>query len=129
MLYIDMYFIRKLNVINKRFYFLLFIIFAVFNSAYSFAECASTSCVGVVIENLYIRANGSILVITSGDESQLTCSGTDGTYFTLDTSSTNSNLIYSALLAAQTANKQIQINTSKDSVGCVISRIEYGKFD
>ncbi len=95
---------------------------------YSFAGCASTACTDVAIENLYIRASGDILVITSGDESQLTCSGTDGTYFTLDNNTENSDKIYAALIAAQTANKKIQINTTQGSNGCVINRIEYGKY-
>lgn len=108
--------------------FLFFAICSLFNSAYSYAGCASTACTDVAIENLYIRASGGILVLTSGDESQLTCSGTDGTYFTLDANSANSDKIYAALLAAQTTNKKVQINTVNGSDGCVINRIEYGKY-
>ncbi len=64
---------------------------------------------------------------TSGDESKLTC-GNGGAYVTLNTDDKNSKEIYSTLLTARTTNKPLQINIFENSVGCMIERIEYGKY-
>jgi hypothetical protein len=68
------------------------------------------------------------LVLTSGDESKLNCTGTDGNYVTLNTADKNHQLVYSALLAARTSNKPMQINVVAGSSGCLIERVEYGKY-
>lgn len=94
----------------------------------SVAECQSTSCDNVNIENLYITSSSNILVTTSGTESSLNCSGTDGKYLTLDTNSKNSKEIYAALLSARTINQPMQIVINKESSGCIIKRVEFGKY-
>lgn len=81
----------------------------------------------MLIENLYISSNGNTLVITSGDESILDCSGTDGKYFTLPSSDKNSKAVFSVLLTARTTGKPVFLVVNQGSVGCTVNRVEYGK--
>lgn len=107
---------------------LITLMFLAICSTPSKAICESNSCWDVKIENLYVTAQSNIIVTTSGDESVLPCSGTDGKYVTLNTEHKNSDYIYSTLLAARTADKSVQIVVYPGSEGCIIDRIEYGKY-
>lgn len=99
-------------------------------SSYStqvFSACTAGTCSNVTIENLYITAAGNTLVITSGDESILNCTGTDGKYMTLVTADSNSKAVFAALLAARTSDKPVSLRVNEGSTGCTVQRVEYGK--
>ncbi len=109
----------------KRIVFFIVFLFTVGNVQ---ADCSSLGCQNVAVENLYVTATSSTLVMTSGDESQLNCSGTDGRYVTLNVNDPQHELIYSALLTAMAMQKNIQVNIVPGSVGCTIQRVELGKY-
>lgn len=111
---------------NKLKLFAIFIPFML--SAEVMANCAGTYCANVKVENLYTTTTGNILLMTSGDESKLTCSGTDGSYVTLNTDDRNSDKVFSILLAAKTADKAVGVRITANSGGCEIQRVEYGKY-
>ncbi len=93
------------------------------------SSCGTQSCSNVTIENIYTTADGNVLIMTSGDETTLGCTQTSGKYVTLDTTSPNSNLIYSGLLASRMANREVKIVIQSSSVSgsaiCRISRVEF----
>ncbi len=88
-------------------------------------DCGNLGCVDVKIENIYVTANSNVLVMTSGDETSLGCTETTGKYLVLDTDDKNSNLIYSSILAARTAEREIKFVIKSGSSNCSISRVEY----
>jgi hypothetical protein len=98
-----------------------------FYSTQAFSVCTARSCSNVTIDNLYITTTGNTLVITSGDEANLNCTGTDGKYMTLVTTDSNSKAVFAALLAARTTDKPVSLRVNEGSVGCTVQRIEYGK--
>lgn len=94
-------------------------------SAAAFADCGTYACTNVKIEKLYVTATTNILVMTSGNEANLNCTGTSGKYVRLNLDNKNGALIYSTLLAARTADNFVKIVIVDGSDKCDISRVEY----
>lgn len=80
-------------------------------------------CAAVYVDKLYITPAGTLYIGTSGNEASLSCQAVGGEYLTLNLTSPGSNAIYSALLAAQLANKVVQLRANVDSgapAGCQV---------
>ncbi len=102
-----------------------FLVFLILLSSanYANADCNGNICSSVYVDVLYVRATGDVSVATSGTETGLNCTpgGTHGAYLRLHKSDLSSDFVYSALLAAQMANKQVNIRTVEGSSDCKIS--------
>lgn len=94
-----------------------------FISFSSFSACTGRSCASEYVDRLYVTANGNIYVGSSGDEKLLNCTAVSNVYMTLNPNAGNAEEIYSALLAAQSANKRVTIRISEGSSDCSISYI------
>ncbi len=99
-------------------YFLLFIIASIACS-FSYAGCSGNSCTDVTITRLYTIADGSTVISTSGDESQLDCDAGNSGYITLEPEKKNYNATYSLLLAAHISDMPIWVRAS-DSGECQV---------
>ncbi len=106
---------------KKYFVFLVLLL----STNYVNADCSGNSCNSVYVDLLYVRASGDVSVGTSGTETGLNCTpgGTNGVYLKLYKSDLSSDFIYSTLLAAQMANRQVKIRISEGSSDCHISYI------
>ena len=88
------------------------------------AGCAGLTCDGVTITEVVATSWGSITVNTSGDETALSCTPFANVYLYAASAAAGKNAIYSALLTAQTTQKQVRIDLSADSAGhCQIAYI------
>ncbi|MCH2157279.1 MAG: hypothetical protein MK096_00675 [Oleiphilaceae bacterium] len=94
----------------------LFVLLLLF-SGFTQADCEGTSCSNVYVDMLYARAYGDVSIGTSGTETGLTCSPKSDVYLRLLYSDVSSDLVYSTLLAAQMANKLVNIKVAADSTG------------
>ena len=95
----------------------------VFASFDAMAECTTKWCDNVYVERIYVRANGTISIATTGTESLLNCTPYQGVYVTLDQTAENAAEIYSLLLAAQLADKQFKVRIVESSSDCRISYV------
>lgn len=85
--------------------------------------CTAISCYSK-IERLYVRANGSILVRPmDGGLENLNCTPVSGKYLALRTSEQNFKELYSLLLSAALAKRQINIRITDGSTDCRIGYI------
>lgn len=92
-----------------------------FSAMSAYADCNPDFCANVFISRLYIKHDGDVFVGTSGDESVLNCNAASGVYVTLPHDHPGADKIYSALLAAQMANKRVNsIQVNDVEPGCVI---------
>jgi hypothetical protein len=98
---------------------ILLMIISIFANA---EYCAKLNCI-TKIEKIYTEADGNVYIGTTRDEKLANCSPVAGVYFTLDTSSKNSDLTYSTLLSAFLSNKMVNIRIVEGSQGCKISYI------
>ena len=87
------------------------------------ANCVSVRCNDVYVERLFVRANGLISVGTSGTETGLSCTPFNTDYLTLDPQGANADAIYSAILAAQLADKRVTFRMDDGSPNCTIQYI------
>lgn len=92
----------------------------------AFAACQPNVCVDVAVERLYIHANSLLYIATDADETQLDCVPYVSTYVTLNPNDANFDAIYSALLAAQIANRVVTIRIFNGSSTC---RVMYVMLD
>lgn len=85
-----------------------------------YAACNSKMCYNVNVEKLYMTANGTLYVGTSGDESQLNCGGaeTADVYVSLKEGDVGKNAMYSLLLTAKTTGKKVTIRIQEGSSDC-----------
>ena len=93
------------------------------SNAPAFADCSANACGTVHVERLYVNAEGLIYVATSGTETSLSCTPVSGKYLTLVTTATNADEVFSTLLAAQLADKQVTIRIVTSSSNCSIAYI------
>jgi hypothetical protein len=90
---------------------------------YSFAEtCSATGCIDK-IQMLYVNADGDIYIGMPGDEKLANCTAVSGVYFTLPPNAENKKEVYSALLAAQMADKVVHVRVKEGTNKCEIAYI------
>ncbi len=86
-------------------------------SASAYAACDAGSCIDVKITNLYVSENSWINISTNGVETNLdNCVPVSPTYVRLLTTHPNIDRIYSLLLSALMADKEVQLRL-KDTPG------------
>jgi len=85
------------------------------------AECKGVACSDVTVDPLLMLASETIIVGTSGDESKLQCESHGGRSLIMS-NSTGKNVMYSALLTAQTTEKTLSIRLN-DTSSNVLLRI------
>lgn len=93
------------------------------SASYANADCGGKRCSKVYVDLLYVRAYGDVSIATSGTETSLNCTPGSDVYLRLHKSDSSSDFIYSALLAAQMANKKVTIRIVEGSPDCQISYI------
>lgn len=100
------------------------------NSAlYAGSGCASTNCYNVQVDRLYMTANGTLYVGTSGDEKALDCAagagngGVENKYMSLRSSDEGQKAMYSLLLTAKTTKLPVTIRVSTGTTDCRIAYI------
>lgn len=87
---------------------------------YSFAAtCSATGCIDK-IQMLYVSADGDIYIGMSGDEKLANCTPVSGVYFTLPPTAQNKKEVYSALLAAQMADKVVHVRVKEGTSKCEV---------
>ena len=96
-------------------------------SSLAYPQCSSNTCDNVYVDRLYATKSGLVFVATSGDEGLLDCNASSGVYTTLDLNDPGANVIYSTLLAAQMANKRVQVRPENGTDGCLISYVTLDK--
>jgi len=113
---------RKLNVKTLNIGFVLVIGLFV-SVGVARAACSGLVCSDVLVERLYVNANGVVYVATDGVETTLNCSPVSNIYLTLYHTDANFNAIYSTLLAAQLAGEKVGIRIIDGSSNCRVSYI------
>ena len=86
------------------------------------ATCSKTGCIDKV-QMLYVNAGGDIYIGMPGDEKLANCTPVSGVYFTLSPTAQNKKEVYSALLAAQMADKVVQVRVKEGSSKCEIAYV------
>ena len=85
-----------------------------------FQGCSGTGCIGK-LENIYLNPNGTVQVPPMGsNSSNLDCNLGDGLYLTLKKEHIHFKEMYSMLLAAHAAQKDIFLRTVINSNDCEI---------
>ena len=92
----------------------------------SFATCDSKGCNGL-IERLYIKESGEVLIGMSGDETKLNCSAVADVYLSLPYETNGYQSIYSALLAAQISNSKIFLRVNEGTERCSLAYVTIDK--
>lgn len=88
----------------------LFVFAQFFGNGSAFATCNEDNCRSVFVERLFLRESGSIYVDTSGIEANLNCEAIDSRYVELPVNHGNRDSIYSMLLSAQLAEREVWLN-------------------
>ncbi|HEU5138250.1 MAG TPA: hypothetical protein VFU13_24100 [Steroidobacteraceae bacterium] len=97
----------------------LFVFFsAVVLAATASAECSATGCWSVHVEELYPEAGGGAWIRTSGNEMLANCTANSGVYLRLEGGEPGFKEIYATLLAAQLADKLVNIRIQEGSGNC-----------
>ncbi|QDO85857.1 hypothetical protein FM037_24600 [Shewanella psychropiezotolerans] len=96
-------------------------------SSNALATCIERGCYNVYVERLYINASGTVYVGTSGDETLMSCAAVSNIYSTFKTTDAGADMIFSALLAAQMADKKVSVRTDDNSAGCTIRYVTIDK--
>ena len=99
---------------------LIFAIGLFLTSGAAYAACSGPICSDVLVERLYVNANGVVYVSTDGVETALNCTAVSGIYVTLYHTDTNFDAIYSTLLAAKLVEKTVGIRIEDSSSDCRI---------
>jgi hypothetical protein len=86
----------------------------------AFAECSATGCISVYVEELYPEAAGGAWIRTSGNELLANCTVDSGVYLCLSGTSAGYKELYATLLAAQLADKMVNIRIIEGSNPCTI---------
>ena len=86
------------------------------------ATCSKTGCIDK-IQMLYVNADGNIYIGMPGDEKLANCTPVSGVYFTLPPTAENKKEVYSALLAAQMADKVVHVRVKEGTSKCEIAYI------
>ena len=86
------------------------------------ATCASYGCNGK-ITTLRALTDGSILIGTDGDESNMNCTAVSGQFALLRLSDAGGNAAYSALLTAKTTNTPILVRIVEGTANCQVGYI------
>lgn len=92
------------------------------SSVFAADECTTWGCISSISE-LYVNAEGSIIVGTPLDEKLANCTPVSGVFFTLNPSAGNAKEIYSALLAAYMSDKKVQLRIVEGSDQCELSYV------
>lgn len=90
------------------------------SASMAWAACGTKGCAGM-IERIYMPNTDYIYIGTDEDETILNCVAVSGVYMTLNRSHRNFSEIYSAMLAAQHAGKEMYFRISEGSSNCSIS--------
>ena len=97
--------------------------FALTFTSAAFAECGATGCWSVYVEELYPEANGGAWIKTSGNELLANCTANSGVYLRLSGTSAGFKELYATLLAAQLADKMVNIRVDEGSNPCTIAYV------
>ncbi|AOT11046.1 hypothetical protein [Pseudoalteromonas luteoviolacea] len=87
--------------------------------------CSSIGCTDT-IETLFVNEGGQIYVGTPGNEKLANCSPVEGNYFSIATSSSNRQELYSLLLLAYSSKERVQLRVKEGTSGCTIA---YARID
>lgn len=88
------------------------------------AGCMATGCSDVTVDRLYMTANGTLYIGTSGDEKALNCAGGAGNggvsnvYVSLKEGDVGKNAMYSLLLTAKTTKQKIRVRIEEGTPDC-----------
>ena len=91
------------------------------------AGCSPAVCTDVYVEQLYVNFVSVVYVRTDGDETALNCTLVSNSYLTLDMNDSNSDALYSTLLAAQLADRKVDIRVVENSSNCKIAYIRLNR--
>jgi hypothetical protein len=86
------------------------------------AECTSQGCFEVYVEELYPTAEGGVWVKTSGDETLANCTANSNVFLRLNVTAGYKD-IYATLLAAQIADKRVNIRVAEGTNPCTIAYV------
>lgn len=99
-------------------------------SVNSFAACSGVGCSDVKIDTLYVSENSYMYIATNGVETNLTnCVPSDPIYIRLLTSHPNFDRIYSILLTAVTADKEVTLRMKDTTGNSGECEVAYVRFD
>jgi len=87
------------------------------------AACADRICSDVTIERLVTATAADSLIMTSGDEANLSCTPDGGIYLKLDMTATYAQPLYAHILSAQMANRTVSVKLSDTQSVCTIQYI------
>ena len=91
------------------------------------AECSANNCTNVYVTQLYVEAAGGLWLQTSGTETALSCTPTNGTLLRLASSAVGFKDIYALLLAAHTSNQIINVRIVTSSNPCAIQYVTWDR--
>lgn len=104
----------------RTFIFVLTYIF--FGAGTARADCSSSSCNNVLVEELYMNLSGSLYIQTSGSELLTNCTPLSSLYLVL-TDGPRFKEIYAMLLAAQFAGKTVTLRINDGSNPCTVQYV------
>jgi len=103
-------------------YLLVFLTSSVFIPIIASANCTKNGCTSKV-DTLYLASSGNVFIGTPDDEKLLDCDPVAGVYISLQAAHKNFEAIYSALLAAQLADKTVTLRIVNGSSSCLINYV------
>ncbi len=108
--------------------YIIGLIFIGLISVGSHADCSGASCTDVTIDQIYLKASGTYLIQTSGNESALTstCAAYGGKYLQLPEGESKKDLL-SILLTAQVSGKNTTVYVTNNGSLCEILAIQLNR--
>lgn len=85
---------------------------------FTHADCNAGSCIDVKIQEMQVSTDGNVYIQTSGTETALNCAPEAGVFIRLNANTDGGKLIFSSLLASQTAGKNVNIRVIDNVSPC-----------
>jgi hypothetical protein len=87
------------------------------------ADCSATGCYNVLLDQIQMTSTGNVWIQTSGTETLADCTPDSGIFLQVPVSNTHMKEIYSMLLAAQLADKFVNIIVNQGTSPCTVSYV------
>lgn len=87
------------------------------------AECTTWGCADVYVEQLYVSSASGFYVRTSGNELLANCTPDSGIFLYVPNTSSQMKEVYATLLAAQLADKRVNIRVNEGTSPCTVAYV------
>lgn len=91
--------------------------------AISYAQCSAGSCIDVKVQEMQVGTDGVVYIQTTGTETGLSCAPESNVFIKLNATTDGGKIVFSSLLAAQTAGKNVNVRIVDGVNPCQVSYV------